>query len=308
MTGPASGHDPAACEPAAASPAPSKSVPADGPAPATACVPVLSARGLVKRYGHVTAIDGADFELMPGEVLAVIGDNGAGKTSLIKALTGALVPDAGEIRLHGEPIRFAGPQDARAHGVETVYQDLAVAASMDIASNMFLGREIRRAGVLGSVFRMLDKKAMRRQSAEHMAALRIGLRSLSQPVETLSGGQRQAVAVARAVAWAHSVVVMDEPTAALGVKESGQVLDVIRRVRDKGVPVILISHNMPHVFEIADRIHVHRLGRREALIRPSDHTMAEVVAIMTGALSVRPDGSTVVADSDAASAAGVRRS
>jgi len=283
------------------------------PAGATAAkpsgpVPVLSARGLVKRYGHVTAIDGADFDLLPGEVLAVIGDNGAGKTSLIKALTGALVPDSGEIRLNGEPVRFTGPLDARRHGIETVYQDLAVAASMDIAANVFLGRELRRPGVLGSVFRMLDRKAMRTQAAEHMARLGIGLGSLTQPVETLSGGQRQAVAVARAVAWARSVVVMDEPTAALGVKESGQVLDLIRRVRDKGVPVILISHNMPHVFEIADRIHVHRLGRRVALVRPSDHSMAEVVAIMTGALGVAEDGGTVVADSDAASAAGVRRS
>ena len=284
---------------------------AAGPAgerPTQQVTPILSARGLVKRYGHVTAIDGADFDLMPGEVLAVIGDNGAGKTSLIKALTGALVPDEGEIRLHGEPIRFTGPLDARRHGIETVYQDLAVAPSMDIAANMFLGREIRRPGPLGTVFRMLDKKAMRRESAEYMSELRITLGSIGQTVETLSGGQRQAVAVARAVAWARSVVVMDEPTAALGVKESAQVLDLIRRVRDKGVPVILISHNMPHVFEIADRIHVHRLGRRAALIDPADYTMPEVVSIMTGALSVTADGGTVVADDDAAAAAGVRRS
>lgn len=279
-----------------------------GSSPEASPLPVLSARGLVKRYGHVTAIDGADFDLMPGEVLAVIGDNGAGKTSLIKALTGALVPDAGEIRLGGEPIRFGGPQDARARGIETVYQDLAVAPSMDIASNMFLGREIRRPGMLGSVFRLLDKRAMREQAAAHLAALKVGIGSLTQPVETLSGGQRQAVAVARAAAWARSVVVMDEPTAALGVKESGQVLDLIRRIRDSGVPVILISHNMPHVFEIADRVHVHRLGRRAAVIKPSDYTMAEVVAIMTGALDVSADGGTVVADSDAASAAGVRPS
>ncbi|UYQ60193.1 ATP-binding cassette domain-containing protein [Streptomyces peucetius] len=271
----------------------------------TSATPVLQARGLVKRYGHVTAIDGADFDLMPGEVLAVIGDNGAGKTSLIKALTGAIVPDEGEIRLGGRPIRFGGPQSAREHGIETVYQDLAVAASMDIASNMFLGRELRRPGVLGSVFRLLDKKRMREEAAAHMADLKIGLRSLTQAVETLSGGQRQAVAVARAVAWARSVVVMDEPTAALGVRESGQVLDLIRRVRDKGMPVVLISHNMPHVFEIADRIHVHRLGRREALIKPTDHSMAEVVAIMTGALTVNSDGGTVVTDADAARAAGV---
>ncbi len=273
----------------------------------TTVTPVIQARGLVKRYGHVTAIDGADFDLLPGEVLAVIGDNGAGKSSLIKALTGAVTPDEGEIRLNGEVIRFNGPQDARAHGIETVYQDLAVAASMDIASNMFLGRELLRPGPLGSVLRMVDKKRMREEAAAHMADLKIGLRSLTQPVETLSGGQRQAVAVARAVAWARSVVVMDEPTAALGVKESGQVLDLIRRVRDKGLPVILISHNMPHVFEIADRIHVHRMGRREALIKPSDYSMAEVVAIMTGALTVDGDGGgTVVADAAAAKAAGVR--
>jgi fructose transport system ATP-binding protein len=275
-------------------------------ADAESVTPILQARGLVKRYGHVTAIDGADFDLMPGEVLAVIGDNGAGKSSLIKALTGALVPDRGEIRLNGEAIRFSGPQQAREHGIETVYQDLAVAASMDIASNMFLGRELRRTGPLGSVLRMLDKKRMREEAAAHMAELKIGLRSLTQTVDTLSGGQRQAVAVARAVAWARSVVVMDEPTAALGVKESGQVLDLIRQVRDRGLPVILISHNMPHVFEIADRIHVHRMGKREALIKPSDYSMAEVVAIMTGALTVGSDGGkATVADAEAARAAGL---
>ncbi|MEO3867958.1 ATP-binding cassette domain-containing protein [Nonomuraea sp. B12E4] len=266
--------------------------------------PVLQARGLVKRYGHVTALDGADFDLRPGEVLAVIGDNGAGKTSLIKALTGALQPDAGEIRLDGEPVRFRDPLDARRHGIETVYQDLAVAASLDIATNMFLGREVRKPGVLGRVFRMLDKKRMREESARHMAELKIGLRSLTQPVESLSGGQRQGVAVARAVAWATHVVVMDEPTAALGVKESGQVLDMIRRVRDRGTPVVLISHNMPHVFEIADRVHVQRLGRRVAEIVPGEHSMAEVVAIMTGALQVS-EGRAVVADQGAAKAIGL---
>lgn len=261
-------------------------------------VPVLRARGLVKRYGQVTALDGADFDLLPGEVLAVIGDNGAGKSSLIKALTGALQPDEGSIELDGAPVRFRDPVDARRHGIETVYQDLAVAASLDIASNMFLGREVRRRGPLGSVLRMLDNKRMREESAAHMAELKIGLRSLTQAVETLSGGQRQGVAVARAVAWARHVVVMDEPTAALGVKESGQVLDMIRRVRDRGLPVVLISHNMPHVFEIADRIHVQRLGRRVALIRPGDHSMSDVVAIMTGALTVggADDGGTVVAN------------
>ena len=274
---------------------------AETPEPRT---PVLQARGLVKKYGHVTALDGADFDLMPGEVLAVIGDNGAGKTSLIKALTGAVQPDSGEILLDGRPVRFRDPLDARKHGIETVYQDLAVAESLDIATNMFLGREVRKPGVLGRVFRMLDKKHMREESARHMAALKIGLRSLTQPVESLSGGQRQGVAVARAVAWATHVVVMDEPTAALGVKESGQVLDMIRRVRDRGTPVVLISHNMPHVFEIADRIHVQRLGRRVAEIAPGDHSMAEVVAIMTGAIQVE-DGKSVVADKGAAEAIGL---
>ncbi|MEV1000434.1 ATP-binding cassette domain-containing protein [Nonomuraea sp. NPDC050202] len=266
--------------------------------------PVLQARGLTKKYGHVTALDGADFDLMPGEVLAVIGDNGAGKTSLIKALTGALEPDAGEIRLDGEPVRLRDPLDARRHGIETVYQDLAIAASLDIATNMFLGRELRKPGLLGRVFRMLDKKRMREESARHMAELKIGLRSLSQPVESLSGGQRQGVAVARAVAWATRVVVMDEPTAALGVKESGQVLDLIRQVRDRGTPVVLISHNMPHVFEIADRVHVQRLGRRVAELSPREHSMAEVVAIMTGAIQVT-DGRSVVTDQDAAKAIGL---
>ncbi|WP_214316951.1 ATP-binding cassette domain-containing protein [Nonomuraea sediminis] len=266
--------------------------------------PVLQARGLVKRYGHVTALDGADFDLMPGEVLAVIGDNGAGKSSLIKALTGAMQPDSGELLLDGERLRFRDPLEARRHGIETVYQDLAVAASLDISTNMFLGREVRRPGFLGSVLRMLDKRRMREESAEHMAALKIGLPSLAVPVESLSGGQRQGVAVARAVAWASRVVVMDEPTAALGVKESGQVLDMIRRVRDRGLPVVLISHNMPHVFEIADRIHVQRLGRRVAQLTPADHSMAEVVAIMTGALTVS-DGKAVVTDRNAADAIGL---
>jgi fructose transport system ATP-binding protein len=268
--------------------------------------PVLAARGLVKRYGHVTALDGADFDLQPGEVLAVIGDNGAGKTTLIKALTGAVRPDAGEILLDGSPIHFRNPLDARRHGIETVYQDLALAPALDIASNLFLGRELRRRGPLGTVLRMLDKPRMRTESAQHMAELRIGLRSLSQPVENLSGGQRQGVAVARAAAWGNHVLVMDEPTAALGVKESGQVLDLIRRIRDRGLPVVLISHNMPHVFELADRIHIQRLGRRVAVVRPDEYSMAEVVAVMTGAMTVdQGNAHTTVVDQAAADAVGV---
>jgi fructose transport system ATP-binding protein len=266
--------------------------------------PVLEARGLTKRYGQVTALDRADFELLPAEVLAVIGDNGAGKSTLIKALTGAIQPDSGEIKLDGRVVHFRTPIDARRAGIETVYQDLAVAPALDIATNLFLGREQRRGGVLGSVFRMLDKPAMRRRAAQQMAELKIGLRSLTQPVESLSGGQRQGVAVARAAAWAEHVVIMDEPTAALGVKESGQVLDLIRRVRDRGLPVVLISHNMPHVFEIADRIHVQRLGRRVAVVKPNEHSMSEVVAIMTGAITLGARDEAVIVDQKAAAAAG----
>jgi fructose transport system ATP-binding protein len=246
--------------------------------------PILSAKGLVKRYGNVTAIDGADFELYPGEILAVIGDNGAGKSSMIKALSGATIPDEGEIRLDGQVVNFKSPLEARQAGIETVYQDLAVAPALDIATNLFLGREKRRAGPAGSVFRMLDHKGMREEAVRQMENLQIGIRSMNQAVETLSGGQRQGVAVARAAAWARKLVIMDEPTAALGVKESGQVLELIKRVRDNGLPVILISHNMPHVFEISDRIHIHRLGKRVAVVTPQTHSMHDVVGIMTGAV------------------------
>ena len=245
--------------------------------------PILEARGLVKHYGQVVALDGVDFDLFPGEILAIIGDNGAGKSTLIKALSGALQPDEGEIRLEGRDVHFRSPLDARRAGIETVYQELAVSPALDIASNIFLGREARRRGPLGLVLRMLDKGGMRREASRHFAELQIGIQSITQAVETLSGGQRQGVAVARAATWARRVVIMDEPTAALGVKETRQVLDLIRRVRDRGLPVILISHDMPHVFELADRIHIMRLGRRAAVVTPKTHSMPEVVAIMTGA-------------------------
>jgi fructose transport system ATP-binding protein len=249
--------------------------------------PVMQARGLTKRYGHVTALDGADFDLLPGEILAVIGDNGAGKSTLIKALSGALIPDEGEIRLDGDIVKFHSPIDARRQGIETVYQDLAVAAAMSISENLFLGREIRRSGALGSLLRMLDKKKMVAETIAHMKDLQIGIRSMKQAVETLSGGQRQGVAVARSAAFARHVVIMDEPTAALGVKEGNMVLQLIRRVRDRGLPVILISHNMPHVFELADRIHIARLGKRACVVNPKKISMSETVAVMTGAR--RPD-------------------
>jgi fructose transport system ATP-binding protein len=247
--------------------------------------PVLEARQLTKRYGQVTALDGADFELLPGEILAVIGDNGAGKSTLIKALSGALQPDSGEILLDGQPVRFHSPIDARRAGIETVYQDLAVAPALDVSENLFLGRELRRRGPLGSVLRLLDRPRMVRESQRHMADLKIGVHSMRQAVETLSGGQRQGVAVARSAAFARHVVIMDEPTAALGVKESGMVLDLIRSVRDRGLPVILISHNMPQVFEVADRVHIQRLGRRVATVTPHDFSMSDAVAIMTGAMA-----------------------
>jgi fructose transport system ATP-binding protein len=245
--------------------------------------PIIEARGLVKRFGHVVALDGADLELYPGEILAIIGDNGAGKSTLIKTLSGALQPDEGEISLDGERVHFRSPLDSRRAGIETVYQDLAVAPALDIATNVFLGREMRRRGPQGSVLRMLNKRGMRREAKRHFEELKIGIRSMSQPVETLSGGQRQGVAVARAATWAQRVVIMDEPTAALGVKETRQVLDLILRVRERGLPVILISHDMPNVFELADRIQIMRLGRRVAVVTPKSHSMPEAVAIMTGA-------------------------
>jgi fructose transport system ATP-binding protein len=253
-------------------------------------VPVLEAHGLVKRYGVVTALDGADFDLYAGEIVAVIGDNGAGKSTLIKALSGAIEPDRGAILLNGTPVHFRNPLEARRNGIETVYQDLALAPALDIAENLFLGRELRRRDIIGTLLRVTDRPRMLREARAHIADLKINVRSMKQPVETLSGGQRQGVAVARAAAFASRVVIMDEPTAALGVRESGMVLDLIREVRARGTPVVLISHNMPQVFEIADRLHVMRLGRRVATITPASHSMTEAVALMTGATSFQGTG------------------
>ena len=247
---------------------------------------VMQAKGIVKRFGQVTALDGSDFELRAGEIMAVIGDNGAGKSSLIKVLSGANIPDEGEVFLDGKPVHFKSPIDARRAGIETVYQDLAVAPAMSIAENLFLGRELLKPGFVGHLLRLLDKKEMLSQAIARMNDLKVGIRSMTQAVETLSGGQRQCVAVARAAAFAQHVVIMDEPTAALGVKEGNMVLELIRRVRDKGLPVILISHNMPHVFEVADRIHIQRLGRRAAVVNPKTISMSDTVAVMTGAKTV----------------------
>lgn len=249
--------------------------------------PVLSARGLVKTYGPVVALDGVDIDLYAGEILAVIGDNGAGKSTLIKCLTGAEAPDLGTITVDGSEVRFKRPQDARQAGIETVYQTLSLAPDLDIAENLFLGRELRRKGPLGGILRMLDHKAMRAKAQEDISALGIQtLQDITQVVETLSGGQRQAVAIARAVAFGSRIIVLDEPTAALGVRETGQVLDVLRRLREQGFGVILISHSMPNVFDVADRIQVQRLGQRAGVITPQSHTPAEAVAIMTGAMAL----------------------
>ena len=246
--------------------------------------PVLTARGLVKRYGRVVALDHADFDLYPGEILAVIGDNGAGKSTLIKAISGAVTPDEGEIRLEGQTINFTSPMQAREAGIDTVYQNLALSPALSIADNLFMGREIRKPGFLGKYLRTLDRKAMERIAREKLSELGLlTIQNINQAVETLSGGQRQGIAVARAAAFGSKVVIMDEPTAALGVKESLRVLDLIKDVRARGLPIVLISHNMPHVFEVADRIHIHRLGRRACVIRPQDYSMSDAVAIMTGA-------------------------
>ena len=254
------------------------------PAQTGQITPILSARNLVKRYGHVTALAGADLTLYPGEVLAVIGDNGAGKSSLIKCLSGAVVPDEGEIRVDGQTERFRTPLDARSAGIETVYQHLALAPARDIAANVFLGRELRKPGPLGWGLRMLDRKTMRQETAKILGDLGLlTIQNIGQAVETLSGGQRQGVAVARAAAFGSRVIIMDEPTAALGVKESAKVLNLIAEIRDRGIPVILISHDMPHVFEVADRIHIQRLGRRIACVQKTEITMNDAVSLMTGA-------------------------
>ena len=246
--------------------------------------PVLVAKNLSKKYGRVVALDSADLELYPGEVLGVIGDNGAGKSTLIKVLCGAVIPDSGEILLDGENVTFTSPIEARKLGIETVYQNLALSPALSITDNMFLGREIRQKGFLGKFLRFLDQKAMAEEARKRLSDLGLlTIQNINQLVETLSGGQRQGVAVARATSFGTKVVIMDEPTAALGVKESRRVLELIGEVRARNIPIILISHNMPHVFEVADRIHIHRLGTRLCVIDPKKYEMSDAVAFMTGA-------------------------
>jgi simple sugar transport system ATP-binding protein len=254
---------------------------------------LLEARGIVKRFGHVHALRGADFAASPGEVVALIGDNGAGKSTLVKVLSGTIQPDAGEIRFEDRRVALPSPVAARSLGIETVYQDLALAPDLEPAANMFLGREQLRGGVLGW-FGLLDNKAMRRRTDESFKGLAIGLQSTTAPVKSLSGGQRQSVAVSRAVTWASKVLFLDEPTAALGVMATQRVLDLIRRVRDRGIAVVLVSHNMPEVLQVSDRIEVLRLGRRVATFKASEASMEDLVGAMTGAISqaARPEDSS----------------
>lgn len=247
--------------------------------------PILEARNLVKHYGRVVALDHADLSLRSNEILGIIGDNGAGKSTLIKVLSGAVAPDQGEIRLQGRQMHFRSPMDARLAGIETVYQDLALSPALSISDNMFLGREMRKTGIMGKWLRLLDRSGMQRIAREKLSGLGLmTIQNINQAVETLSGGQRQGVAVARAAAFGSRVIIMDEPTAALGVKESRKVLELMLDVKRRGLPIILISHNMPHVFEVADRIHIHRLGRRIAVIDPKQYSMSDAVALMTGAM------------------------
>ncbi len=245
--------------------------------------PLLQARGIAKTFGHVEALRGADFAVHQGEVVALIGDNGAGKSTLVGVLSGVLQPDAGQILLEGREVRLASPRDAQDLGIETVYQDLALCPTLGSAANLFYGREVVRPGLPGW-FGILDKPAMRLRAADALLALGVALPDVDAPVGELSGGQRQSVSICRAVTWARRVVFMDEPTAALGVVQTRRVVDLIRRVRDQGTAVVLISHNMPQVVEVADRIEVLRLGVRVARFRRGEASGEQLVAAMTGAL------------------------
>ena len=242
--------------------------------------PLLEARSVSRRFGHVQALDNANFTVYPGEICALIGDNGAGKSTLVKILSGADAPDSGELLVDGEPASLSSPSAAQQRGIATVYQDLALAPELAAAQNLFLGREVLRKGVLGRLG-FLDRAAMRRVATEQFAKLGIELRSPDVPVASLSGGQRQSIAIARAAMWASKVILMDEPAAALGVVQTARVLDLIKSVRDSGTAVVLISHNMPHVVEVADRVEVLRLGRRVATIDRADATIERLVTAMT---------------------------
>jgi simple sugar transport system ATP-binding protein len=252
-------------------------------------IPSLELRGITKTYGTVRALRGADFTVYPNEVVALVGDNGAGKSTLVKTMSGALSPDSGTILMDGEPISLGTPSAARNNGIETVYQDLALAPDLDPSANLYLGREILRGGLLGRLG-VLDKPKMRRGADDAFARLGVGIQDTSSPVATMSGGQRQGVAVGRAVVWASRVVLMDEPTAALGVVQTDRVKALIESVRTAGVSVVLVSHNLPFVFEVADRVEVLRLGERVAVFTKAEMTAENVLGAMTGTLRPAPQG------------------
>lgn len=245
--------------------------------------PVLEAEGIVKRYGHVTALDGASFTAHAGAVTALIGDNGAGKSTLVKVLSGVIAQDEGTIRLGGEQVRLDSPQHARELGIETVFQDLALAPELGPAENVFIGREILKPGWRGRLG-ILDKTKMRREALEAFVSMGTDVKDMYASVAALSGGQRQSVAICRSIKWANRVLFLDEPTAALGVRQTRNVLDLIRRVAERGVAVILISHNMPDVLQVSDRIEVLRLGHRVAQFQGKEVTVEQLVGAMTGAL------------------------
>jgi len=253
-------------------------VTAPSPTPA-----LLEARNVQKHFGRVVALRDVDFSLRPNEVHALVGDNGAGKSTLIKIISGVYQADGGEVAIDGRPVTIANPREARELGIETVYQDLALADQLDASSNLFLGRELLLHPPL-SWFGFLDKKAMRRRAQEEMRRLKIGIKSVDQKVLSLSGGQRQAVAVARAIAWGTRIVIMDEPTAALGVRESSMVLELIKEVRSQGIAVIMVSHNLPEVFAVADRITVLRNGKTIVSLATSETSLEDIVGMMTGAV------------------------
>jgi ABC-type sugar transport system ATPase subunit len=245
--------------------------------------PILSIRGMVKRFGGLTAVDHVDLDIFPGEVVALLGDNGAGKSTLIKCVSGVHHADEGEIRFEGKLARFDKPIDARREGIETIYQDLALANNLDVPANIFLGREVKHR-YLGGLIKTLDEKTMLRESEASLASLDIQFPTLTQPIESLSGGQRQAVAIARAIYWNARLMIMDEPTNNLGVPEQHKVLELIRTLRDQGVPVILITHTLPDVFAVADRIVVMHRGRKVAEKQAANTNTTELVQYMVGAL------------------------
>ena len=245
--------------------------------------PVLSIRKLTKRFGGLVAVNDVSWDVYPGEVVALLGDNGAGKSTLIKCVSGVYQPDEGEICFEGRLSHFARPMDARRQGIETIYQDLALANNLDVSANIFLGREVKKRYFAGLIM-TLDEQMMVRESRAALESLAIQFPSLTQPIESLSGGQRQAVAIARAVYWDARLMIMDEPTNNLGVPEQHKVLELIRKLRDQGVPVILITHTLPDVFAVSDRLMVMRRGRKVTEKRTAETHTQELVQYMVGAL------------------------